>query len=217
MPNARTLPLAAALVAASLALPSAARADAPATTEAPPVTEVAPPPGAAPAPPSVPTSAPRLFLQAGTGLGPGFFHYFSGGGAAGLVDVIGFSFHVNACGGARFGALGVGAAVQFQPLIGDKGGFAPGGFGGICLTYAASPRIGVSFDTGFGGMGVSKVFGGIGPAWSPSFQIEVLRDPRGAVTVGGRLTVMYLWEPDNSRADPSIYVTPQVQVGLLFE
>jgi hypothetical protein len=154
-----------------------------------------------------------------TGVGAGVYQYFSGGGIGNIQTWSGFSFHITGCAGAHFGDhFGLGLGAIFQPLISLDHGTtvgAPGGFAGACIAFRGGP---VQFEliTGFGGMGASKIFGGIGPGWSPALTFDVVRTEHIALTLGARVTLMYGWEPDNRRADPGFYVAPNATVGFAF-
>lgn len=165
---------------------------------------------------SEPESSSGFFLHTATGVGGGFFHYLSGGGLAGLKDVNAFSFHASVFAGAHFGPFGIGVGAHFQPLVSENGGFAPGGFGGALFALRPTDRLQIDLMTGFGGMGVGKVFGGIGPAWAPGFSYDVVQAGHARVSVGVRVVLHYTWEPDNARADPAFFVAPSGTVGFSY-
>lgn len=157
-----------------------------------------------------------FYLHTATGIGGGFFHYLSGGGAGNLTEVNAFSFHASVFAGGHFGPFGIAVGAHLQPLVSDRGGVAPGGFGGALFALRPTNRLQIDLMTGFGGMGVSKVFGGIGPAWAPGLSYDVVKQGHARVTVGLRVVLHYTWEPDNARADPAFFVAPSATVGFTY-
>jgi hypothetical protein len=61
-------------------------------------------------------------------------------------------------------ALGLGFA--FHPFYAAGAGFVKGGFGGLGAVFSPTPSVDVDVIFGGGGLGVSDVFGGVGPAGS---------------------------------------------------
>jgi len=161
-----------------------------------------------------------FFAEGQVSVGPGFYHYFSGGGIANAQDWGGFSWHINACAGLKFGdSVGVGVSAMFTPLLNAANGgvaFAPGGYAGLCGVFEIVSHWRLEVTAGFGGMGASKIFGGIGPGWSAAISDSIVKLGPLAIDLGFRMLVGYGWEPDNSRHDPGLYLAPQVFAGVAF-
>jgi hypothetical protein len=159
-----------------------------------------------------------FFGYATTGFGGGFYHYYEKGGLGNQGGTYGgFSLHVALCGGAHFGPVGIGIGSVFEPLINPGGGFAPGGFGGACVAVRPIDRVQIDVIAGFGGMGVSKVFGGIGPSLAPGVSFDIIKLDKLRVNVGVRIYYSpYSWQPDSAIAWSGTYFAPTAGAGIAY-
>lgn len=152
-------------------------------------------------------------------VGPGVYHYFSGGGINRGTEWAGFSWHANLYGGINFGRFGLGLSAMFTPLLNFANGgvaFAPGGYAGILAVFELAERLRLDITAGFGGMGAKGVFGGLGPGWSAGLSYAIVKVDRVNVDLSFRMLVAYGQETDNARHDPGMYLAPQVGVGFTY-
>lgn len=105
-----------------------------------------------------------------TSVGIGYAHYdeSDSGPKPGSIKLDGpaFSLPLGIYGVQITRSIAIGAALAFHPFYAVHGDFAAGGFGGVGAVFSVTPVIDVDVILGGGGIGVSKVFGGSGPAAS---------------------------------------------------
>jgi hypothetical protein len=113
-------------------------------------------------------------------------------------------------------ALGVGAI--YHPFYAVGGPFVSGaGFGGLGLVFSPSPSFDLDLIAGGGGMGVSDLFGGTGPAGSLGATFYPLRGRHFALGPSFRLSVLGVIAHYRGGDDAmAIYVSPMAGIAVAY-